>query len=132
MAVERFISKFDAYVAQLPHGAKPSEERILTMIQRVWLDWKDEFLVKLRADSEYEEAQWRRNDMIGDRPEACTSAHIFEELRVYVSMKMGQRAWGTHQSDVQDNLIKSMSRKRSAMPATHNKKGNDKSDAGGK
>ena len=39
---------------------------------------------------------------------------------------MGQRAWGAHQSSVQDSLIKSMNRKRSAMPAAQNGKKNDK------
>ena len=92
----------------------------MTMFQRVWLEWKDDYLTKVRAESERQEAQWRRGDMITDKPSACTSAHLIEELRVYVSMKQGQAAWGTHQANIQHNLLKtlgSQSGRRQAMPA---------------
>ena len=55
--VESFVAKFETYVAQLPPGSRPSEERVLTMFQRVWLEWKDEYLTSYQDKSRKREAR---------------------------------------------------------------------------
>ena len=56
--------------------------------------------------------------MMGENTSACTSAHIIEELRVHISMKMSQTAWGSHQVNFESNLLKTLNGRRRAMPAT--------------
>ena len=66
--------------------------------------------------------------MMGEKPKICTSAHLIEELRIYVSMKMGQAAWGSHQANIQSNLLKTLGGKRTALPALGTKDKKDKAD----
>ena len=100
----------------------------MTMFQRVWMDWKDEYLTKLRAESEKQEAQWRRGDMIEDKLAVCSSAYLIEQLRIYVSMKAGQAAWGSHQANIQNNLLKSLGGRRTALPAKDRREPKEKRD----
>ena len=69
--------------------------------------------------------------MMNEKPAACTSSYLIEELRIYVSMKMGQAAWGTHQANIQGNLLKTLGGRRTAMPAVGKNDKKDKKDKRG-
>ena len=65
--------------------------------------------------------------MMGEKPSTCSSAYLIQELRTYISMKTGQAAWGTHQANIQSNLLKTLSghNRRQAMPAVDRRERKD-------